>query len=128
MEMAAMTNRRELADAFLSRLTEDDTGIWELTDEARHRAPGLADDARFVLARDALWLLLTRGLVHAWHARPWDTTGSPLVVEEALALIDDQQEWLSPAFTDAELTVMLYASPAGEELYFAGVKLAAEDT
>ena len=118
-------NHLRLADAFLSRITEDETGIWELDDEARSQSPELSAGDRFAASREALTLLVTAGLVQAWRSPPFAATGDPLTTQAALALIGRADSWISPS--DAEgstLTVMLMATESGLDFYFGGRKLA----
>lgn len=130
MAWMAGTDRRDpkhlrLADAFLSRITEDETGIWELDDEARSQSPELSAEDRSAAAREAVTLLLTAGFVQAWRSPPFAATGDPLNTQTALALIGRTDTWISPS--DAEgstLTVMLMATESGRDFYFGGRKLA----
>src|SRR5437588_690917 len=84
-----------LADAFLSRITDDTTGIWELADEARHRMPDIPAERRLTLAQSALDLLLTMRFVVATRGAPF-ASGDPLDAEEAVAAIGSAAIWASP--------------------------------
>jgi len=111
-----------LADSFLSRITEDDTGIWELADLARSRLAGMPTEERHALACAALGLLLDRGLIRARRGLAFDPRGEELDAPTARSVIEHTNAWLPPKLTDG-LTVMLHTTEAGDQLYFSGQKL-----
>ena len=116
----------KLADAFLSRITEDETGIWELVDEAATQLPDMPAETRLALARAALDLLLTREFVIATRGRPFGN-GDRLESREARAAIAEPEIWGSPEFTGNTATLMLDATATGNNFYFSGAKLATNE-
>ena len=112
-----------LADAFLSRISEDETGIWELADEAATTIPGIDPESAFDLARASLQLLITKGYVSMRRGLAFDPNGEVLNENRARAAIEDRDAWRSPACSDGT-TLMLRTTPAGERFYFSGLRFA----
>jgi hypothetical protein len=111
-----------LADAFLSRITEDETGLWELEDESRTALPEVGDDERREMAAGAMEMLLMRGLVAARRGEPFHA-GVELARDAAISALSDPGIWERPTM-GSSLTLMLDATPEGRGFYFGGHKLA----
>jgi hypothetical protein len=83
----------------LSRITEDDTGIWELLDEAKSQLSQRSVEERMDVARAALSLLLAKGFVRARRGRAF-ADGEELDRTNAGTAIEDVIAWRSPRWGD----------------------------
>lgn len=114
-----------LADAFLSRITEDETGIWELADEAMNQLPHVPEETRLLLAQYGLDLLIDRAFVSMARGQPFAAT-TVLEASAARTAIADAANWSAPR-CDHHITLMLGVTETGRSFYFSGKKLQTTD-
>lgn len=121
-----MRDVASLADAFLSRITEDETGLWELDDETIRALPSASGSERRQLAVRALSILLERRLVAARQSEPF-RAGSDLDPDVAISILPEPESWTRPE-REGSLTLMLEATPEGRTFYFGGHKIVEDAT
>lgn len=99
----------ELRRRVMSQMTEDITGLWELS--ATRGAPGI-DELIAVLSE-----LIGEDLVTVYSGTEFESEEAPLPVSTAMAQIRDRSfwEWSAP---ERGVHLRVFATPAGRDWYF----------